>query len=498
MTVFLITIYAVVIVAAAWTGLRHPHWFPCLLVLLLPTGNLSFEAGVTWTPWKAALVVFWLTWPCWSVLHQRRVVVPKELCLLLSITTVLTLIMMAFDTAPSFQGYQGALRSPQLRPVAQLLSLFLRASCVVVVASYVNTAPAARRLFSAMVAATTLVSVYGIYQVIAVRPGWPALAIYRSVAEARGGFGVFTIGGIDIVRLSSFVGEPKDAAKFLLPSIAVIVFARLAGERLLASRFASYPVLLLHVLAFALTFATSSIYAAALAFPFVALVIGRFFKQWSTRGLLTMTALSVMFLLGIALAAEQPSFLRSALESRTIDRVGQVDDPDRAAWQFLKDNPRYLVSGVGLGNGSFYVRRYFNPDEQYLLTVAPNSSYLAFLLESGGIGLGALLWYLFATLAKGTRCALRTTDPTFKVVLAASLAVALVLAINSGFSSTEATGQLWVLCGVLFGLSARSPAPRSIPVNRNLASYARSVDAVPVGLRIRTTLSPSFACTRKR
>jgi hypothetical protein len=306
------------------------------------------------------------------------------------------------------------------------------------------------RVCKAVLFASTLVAAYGVYQFIGFYREWPVMAIHRSDPESSAGYALFAIGSLEIFRVGSFVGEPKTVAQFLLPSIVIIMFARSTATLRLRSWLTSVPILLLHVVAFILTFATSSFFALFISLPILSYLLWRF----PGRLRLDRILIAVLFL---CIAVEAAIALGGGRETageiyraRFTDRVGAIDSPERAALDFLEEHPRSLVTGIGWGNASFVLRPYFDPHYYRPLTVSLNSSYLQILLEGGLLALLSFLWFLGGSLLRAGRIAVREQDSEYRGMVTTTLGVCVVLAATNAFVGAES--QIWVFWGLLIAL----------------------------------------------
>lgn len=450
-TVFL---YSLVGLLALASVLVKPRWVPILLVLLMPLGNFDFDWHVGFSLSKIVLIVFLLSLPAQHAVTPdlgSRLRLPASLWVFLVCTLLPTVVSFGLGEVTSSQGFE-ALRGPQLRPIVQLLSLGIRIAGLLVVLGWVTDRGSAITVYKAILLVSTLIAAYGLYQFVGYYAGWPIMGITRPQAELSGGHALFSIGGISIFRLGSFVGEPKQAAKFLLPSILLIISAKTLSIVPLRSWLTSYPVLALHCLAFVLTFATSSFFGLALSIPGLTLLWMCYRGQLSLGRL---TAAVVIATLGIAVLVRIGGGREAAkrvFEARFIDRVGEIGSPERATIEFLKDHPGYLATGIGLGNSSFYLRPHFDPAYYRPLTVGQNSSYLQVLSEAGMPALVSFLVFLGGWLIRGFRLTLHSEAGEYQALVAATTGICLTLAAINAFSSTESSGQIWVAWGLLIAL----------------------------------------------
>ncbi len=457
-------LYPVVALLAFSTVLVRPQLIPVLLVAVMPTGNFDVDWGVGFSLSKVVLIIFLMLLPAQSVVApdpHHRLRIPASLWVFLLCAFLSTVASFWIGEVHQAHGFE-LLRGPQIRPVVQLISMGIRIAALVMILRYVTDSAAAARVFKAMVAASTLVAAYGLYQFAGFYAEWPIMGITRPQADLSGGVALFKIGEASIFRLGSFVGEPKEAAKFLLQSIVVIISVKSFSIVRMRSWLTSYPILVLHCLAFVLTFATSSLFAVVLSLPALAMLwLG--YRGKLGAGRLATAGLMGALLMGAAIhVAGGTGMARQIFEARLTARVLEVDSPERATIELLKERPLYLVTGIGFGNSSFYLRRYYDPSYYRPLTVRQNSSYLQILTEGGVAALASFLVFLAGWLLRGFRLSMRSATGECQALVATATAMCLTMAAVNLFSSTDFNGQIWVCWGLLIALCrlATNPEPQ--------------------------------------
>ena len=441
----------------------NPRWLPALLVLMMPTGNFDLEGPVTFTLSKIVLLVFVITLPAQiaaAARQARKIWVPLPLGIFLLVVVISTIGSLAWSGGVSREGFD-VLRDPVFRPLVQIVSLCLRASAFAAIQMWASDDASWARICKAALFASTMVAAYGVYQIVGYYNDWPIMAIHRAQADMSGGYAFFAIGSLNIFRVGSFAGEPKVAAEFLLPSIILIIFARSTGIVRLRSWLTSIPILVLHVVVFVLTFATSSLFGLFLSLPILAYLL------WELPGRIRLDRLFVA-LVCLCLAVGALVSLGGGQEiaseifrARTTDRIETADTPEQASYYYLMDHPQALATGIGWGNASFYLRPYFDPEYYRPLTVSLNSGYLQILLEGGFPALVAFLWFLGGSLLSARRTALGEQDIERRGMITTTLAVCVVLSAVFAFYGSET--QIWVFWGMLVSLS--SPEARSHPAS---------------------------------
>jgi O-antigen ligase len=133
-----------------------------------------------------------------------------------------------------------------------------------------------------------------------------------------------------------------------------------------------------------------------------------------------------------------------------------------------------LVTGIGWGNISFYLRPYYDPKFYVPLTVTMNSGYFQILLEGGLFGLLATLWFLGGPLLSAHRNATRGQNSERRGMLTTTLAVCVVIGITHAFFSADT--QIWVFWGLLISLPGRETLKVPIRVNTTNRNFGHALN----------------------
>ncbi len=398
---------------SAFLAIRAPFRALVAAVFFAPWAGFDVDVGLRVTAYLiflAPLVGVFLL----SVIkgrHAREALGSLGLLWLVIVYAVLwSLAQIPFLPEAAVAG--GALRSPELRAVVQIVMFFIMIAPVFLVPWLVRNLDQVRYLVG-----TYLVSV-----VILASLGWVQLVIWVAtgsdpipigfVDNLLGGAagqrsGQFMFGGDVIFRMSAFGGEPRDLGAGLVVGLLFIQ----AGVRP-RWRFASlvWPFLFVSMLA---TFSTM-----ALITWFGASLVQLVFRERNNRslreGIVAFNKRSLY--IGIVLLVLIPgtfiafpeSRIVQVIELRTIERViggssasgggpAYLEDFNAAVIGFLRASPAYALTGVGLGNAHLYADP-FLPD--YAVFYAGGTSFVAksaglrWISEIGVIGLSAfLIWW---------------------------------------------------------------------------------------------------------
>src|SRR3990167_4421572 len=143
--------------------------------------------------------------------------------------------------------------------------------------NYLDSLEKLRRLFNLVFWSTALITLYGIYDFAAALFNLPFFSvIYDTSYYAGGADGPnFAIGGINLPRPRSTLGEPLDLSIFLLFAIPFSVAAILSGKKGL-TRWLKGSFVLLEVLLFFVANARSSLVSFLVILPLILWVAGSF------------------------------------------------------------------------------------------------------------------------------------------------------------------------------------------------------------------------------
>jgi hypothetical protein len=462
-------LFVILGVCALRTAFFKPRCMPFLLAATLPCNNFLIDWHVQWSPGKVVLLAFALGLP-FHFLNQPEVRpslklpegLPKFLAVELLLTAIVYLLFQGSIADPGFD----TTRSVAYRPLVQLVSQWIRVGALLAIIGWVRDRATLLRVYKVCLGVTSCAALYGLYQFIGYYAGWPITGIARAQASINGQYALIEIAGVELFRIGSFVGESKHLAQWLVPSILFIICTKVFPEMQTRWWLTSYPVLLLHILALVLTFATSS---------YLGVCLGLLPIAWLCRGgkvnpfrVVTVVGIIAVAVLGlVSLAGGELS--KEILLQRTVSRIDQ-DEPslvvEIAAVQFLEDHPGYLVSGVGLGNASFHLADYV-PDSvgqqfEKPVPLGISSMYLLFLLEGGIPVLLLFVFFLTKSLLKAREVALSAETRADASLVLTSAVICCMVAMLGGFYGTEEDGMIWLYLGLLVA-ACRMVKPARIP-----------------------------------
>jgi hypothetical protein len=355
------------------------------------------------------------------------------------------------------------LRGPNVRAVIQILLFLFSVSPVVLYPMLIRDSDDVLRIGRVYLAGVVVMSLIGWLQLV----GWYATgnnplpigafgnALGGGYAEARSGS--YVLDALNIYRMNSFAGEPRD-----LGIAIVVALIAIQSVALVARRPATGKLLLLWVFLFLTllsTVSTSGIGLWVIASPTLVpacwlfgVKIARSGRQ--LLGVLALLVLPLVVIVGALQASGIPVI--DIIANRTIERVnsdGALEDFDKTIISWLETAPQAAIAGVGLGNAHLYATPFLDP--LFALYAEGNvfvakTQYLRFISEIGIIGLSLFLgWYLWLTIAAAR---VVRGHPQLAVLIPA---VSGILVIAMG--TFQAIAMSWALAGCMAALCALLP-----------------------------------------
>jgi hypothetical protein len=341
------------------------------------------------------------------------------------------------------------------RGLTQWIVFALRSATPLLLLAALPTREIAKKLLKLWIIVTTVVCLYGVYQVSAYYMDLPAIYIYRGfndpTGEDPGSFALQT--EERVFRISSLVGEPRDLAAVLLPMtvfLGVLVAQKRQGD--LSTLFGRYTgrllwgVFLLHAATFLLTFSTSGWVAALLAVPWLIWMLRKTTSVWRLGTLVATAAL------GAALLAVLVPHVSQVLELRLLGRLSQIvlEDPTYGIPQLLHMNrtwPHTLFLGASLGGTLLY--------EDFLASEIGIIHYVGEIGILGIVLFAAFLQRAFSAINAQAFQEHTSLDP-IRVALGAAVLTSIVSLL--AFSTPEAISALWVFLGFGAAFAATTPS----------------------------------------
>ncbi len=461
--VLLLGVFLAALVGAALA----PRAVLLLAIFLIPWGGLDVDIGLRITAYQLVLAglvattLVRLTRPGW----QPAAIAGGGLLLAMAVhAAVWSLVQLGF--IPLLAIGDGALRGPQARAAIQILLYLFSLSPAVLVPLLLSGPGDVTRAFRVYLASLTVLAVIGWLQVVVwygtgtnpLPVGAVNIALGGSLAYLREG--AFTFDSLNIYRMNSLAGEPRNLATALILGLLALQALALAAPRPPGWRLA---LLWLFLLASTLlTFSTSGAvgWVAGTAVLLPALWVSGLRVARRPATIAAALLAIVVPLAGAVVAAEAAGVpVINLLAERTLDRLennGAVEDFDVAIVRWLNADPAAIVTGVGLGNVHLYASRFLDPivalyAEGQVFT--GKTSIVRITSELGAIGLALFLgWYL-------NLCRLARAGIAGQPQLAPALPIALATLVIF-LSTNQVAGEVWALGGGLAVLAAQRERAR--------------------------------------
>ena len=406
-----------VVLVVFWVSVERPKQVFLLAIFLAPWSGLDIDVGVRLTGFR--IVMGTLAVACLLRLALRpdsrnRIPVSALFAGVCIYAVIWSLVQIPFLPLKHVEG--GELRTPAARAIIQVLMFGLDVSPIIVAPLVLRDVHDVWQAGKTYIVSCVVLAVLGWFQLASwYGTGWNPLPLGFVDSlfgkDARLGVpmglreGIAPYRGILVYRMNSLGGEPRDLAGAF--SIALILL-QVAMVNLSANRdrphLFTWSFLFLSML---LTLSTSGLVLWLLGtFAFGGLQwasrFGRSRKVSSMRSLsisVRLVAFSIMIsalLLSLAAIRLGGGWLELA-KDRTIGR-DFTEDFDAAVIGFLKEQPRYVLTGVGLGNVHLYANDYLPGYATYAVDTpfVAKSGYLRLLSEIGIVGLALFLAWVTA------------------------------------------------------------------------------------------------------
>jgi hypothetical protein len=397
----------------AWVAIINPRAALLVTIFLLPFSGVDVDVGLRVTAYQVSLAALAgvtfvrLTQPG---LRPTRIAGGLLFSGFVLYTVIWSLLQIGF--LPQVEVITVGLRGPVMRAFVQIFQFLFSLTPVILVPMIIKRREDIVHLALTFIASVVLLTAIGWVQIA----GWYATgnnpipigmvgnALGGSYAAARSG--AFALDALNIYRMNSFAGEPRDLGIWIITAMIFVQAWALTAQRPRGLLLAALWLFLF--ISMLLTFSTSAIgvwlIASAALIP--ACLVFRIRIERRTSTLLgAAAAFIVPFMLLIAGLEAYGVPVINILAERTVERLssdGAIEDFDLAILGYLKVAPASAITGVGLGNIHLYATPYLDP--LYALYAEGNvfvakTQYLRFISEIGFIGLALFLgWYLQLTI----------------------------------------------------------------------------------------------------
>lgn len=346
-----------------------------IFVFSLPFFGLMYDIGI-----QINLDRIWALFMFLFMLHKLKIQKKLYLFLIFMIFAFYsTFIMSQFlpATTKIFPPFRG-----KYRYLTQIIMWLLLVIPVMYIPKFIKEESQLKTIYNLLVISCIFLSVLGIIQFFSIYFfNYDPFPIGFFEEEAKR-YAIFEYKGITINRISSLGGEPKHFAY----SIAHILPLFIVGISLNLIKFRfKFLIIALFLINLFLTFSTQGYFLFIINLV-ISLFLMLFFRR--SNKTIIMTILFFLFLFFVILT---PTFY-NIIMFRTVDRImetGLLEDWNIAVLDFLFDNPRYILTGVGLGNVHFYAKDYipvFASHYMYDNVFVAKSGFLRIISELGIVG----------------------------------------------------------------------------------------------------------------
>ncbi len=417
---FVITIIAVLFGMAIVLGWNDSRRLLGLAVFFAPWSGLDADVGLRVTAYLIVTVALLLLAMARAMrVRIRHLYLPLGLWLVIGYAVVWSLVQIHFLPQVYVEG--GFLRSPELRVVAQIGMFLITLSPIFVVPFTVRSYEDLKRLARIYVISISVLAAIG----------WLQLAMWMLTGEnpIPMGYidslltdsqllrsGMFSFEETMVYRMNSFGGEPK----VLGVSLAVGLLLLQAGARPAVSK--TYVLWFFLVASLIATFSTMGILVwGGATIVQILITPSPGLRLPGLSRSLKKTTVAFLFLAGPLLAggfyfSGQADRLSGLLISRTMERIsesehGVMEDFNVAVYDFLRDQPGYIFTGVGLGNAHLYANAYLPQSAWHYAdgtVFVAKSAALRWISEIGLVTLVLFLLGVYWNVKRAVRVSLRS------------------------------------------------------------------------------------------
>lgn len=391
-------------------------------VFLAPWQGLDMDIGLRVTAYQIVLLGTVIGVGSRAPFRRgdKRTVIPGAMWLYVAYCVGITALMLPM--LPDMTVVGGLMRSPQVRPLAQLAVMFLLMSPLLLIPRQCGTWADIEAIGKAYILGCVALSVIGLGQVAV----WYAtganplpIGLINSLAGGRDAdvlrSGQFEWDGSMVYRMNSLGGEPKDLGQGLVVGVLILWAGNLLLNRHVGRRTTVVSALLL--LSVFLTQSTSAyalLAAGVLTGVFASFVMSARISKAAKRRVETYCVAGLTIALGGLLFVDTQRLgtigeqIGDLMQERTTGRETYIEDADETVLSFLADQPRYAIFGTGMGTTHLFAMPYLPTKYAYYMqdtTLPFKSGILKIIAETGAIGLLlfiAAVYSFVSPLARGT------------------------------------------------------------------------------------------------
>lgn len=423
--------------------LLNPKTAFLLALFFLPAHNLAFDFGVQIEIYYIFLLLSLIGFFAQTFIIKRSFIkLPHDnflfvFGLIAILSSAVGYIMVPKENLPMVGGF---LRGPEIRPLIQIVKLWLIIGSYFLTINLIRDKKTIINAINVLLLSVVSVSLYGVYQFIGFYLQLPfvmgikevGLTSFRELPTFEG-----------VVRVSSYAGEPKFLAAFLLPMLilmTIILYFRtkeIFWGKLLQLRF----LLLLSFVLFILTLARGAWIALAISLIVLPLIFTFYVKRFNLlsyylKTIILFSSILIILTIGITMILGTEGINIFINRFSSIDEIFSQRYLTNIEARFaLEMIEQYPILGIGLGTFTFYYLPYhsdvvYTYNGLFSVETVPNW-FLSTLVETGIFGLLFLTLFIVNSIRFSVRTIRIISNDFYKQVISAFLALSISYLIYS-------------------------------------------------------------------
>jgi len=390
------------VVVGLYYLIRKPIYTFYIAVFTLPFKSLFFWAGTTFEAWKILSLAAFLMYGLPLLLSKKRNNLLFQLFTLYILYVVLLTIAFFFLIPETYKyTVTGGFLKNEGRWIYQILFFLINVNFVLWPVYVIKDESELHKTFQVIIYSIIVLSILGILQEASIKMGnFDPFPIHRLPDYEVGVFdyegGMITADGMDVIhRMNSLGGEPKHFAVTLILGIVIILLYGLNRKTIVKYNFVVFLMFLICL--FATYSTTGYIWFGVMLAVILMLYRAKVFK----RLIIIILILSCFLIAYLMIKGNLLPYV-----DKTLAKIG-FQDTDKAVFDYLKDNPIFALTGVGLGNIHFFAASHLPLGHPLANTSFKGVTGFFLLLGDTGF-LGLLILFLFL---KGLLHSLRSRMP---------------------------------------------------------------------------------------
>lgn len=314
----------------------------------------------------------------------------------------------------SFDGFESY--SPYKRVVIQFMTYINQLFIYLILKREIKKSTDLSKFFKIFIATTTILCIYGIYQIIAFQYGLPFRGIVYSAEKTGIAYDQFN----NFFRLNSLANEPKRLGNILVLGILMILAVR---EKY--SMLKLVLLIILHIVCGFMTYSTTFFLLVGALVPFLYILS---FKDILLKGYRRFTLVLLICSIPILLLFRDK--FETIYDARVVEQIEKAQNEkseylDRFAIDYFQQEWTGFVWGYGMGNYNFILAKETGEGiTSYGLDII-NSGVLNLLYDFGYLGTALFLYPLISGIFRSqkgdTHLVRKSKKPLYLIILITSL-----------------------------------------------------------------------------